>query len=562
MADEYTYASSIAPQETDFEFSSRQYVWIADNNNGSYPSGQIIFDLAGLSNSGKFVDWSQTYLTIPLILNVNSSAGAFATANVENAFSASLKNSVFQLINSLSVEITNNSVVNLTNFSNIDINYKFMNRVSSEELENLAPSLLFSKDTAESIGYSGVASSQGLGEYNNTIKQTVFTSAGGYGTTALTQNAGRAKRMLDTSFDPASASASNFISATGCNTAGKDYVSYTTTNITYNIMATIPLRFLHDIFAKLPLSKGIYMRLILNTNTQSQIVLNLGGTGTTYSSLSSVSSPNGVIPFMLSPLGTTNGFVAGGTCTQVTASLGIGRSLVPAGTFSHPSFTQARIYASVYEMSPLYEEKYFQMVPTKTIKYNDILSFQVLNVAPGASFSSILSNGVSRARGILIAPYLSATVNGSASIFNQTGYTAGVGQLSTFNSPFSTAPATTCPFAFITQFNVLVSGSAIYQSNLNYRFEHFLQELRASEGLNGGLSLGMSSGIIGQSDYENGYGYIYVDLSRKMNQAQDDISRSIQIIGTNSSGVQLDLYCIVGYEREITLSTSTGSLVI
>jgi hypothetical protein len=323
-------------------------------------------------------------------------------------------------------------------------------------------------------------------------------------------------------------------------------------------MATIPLRLMHDIFDKLPLAKGIYMRLILNLNAQSQVVLNTDGAA--YTGIASVSSPNGVLPFQISPMGTGNGFVATGA-TQITASLGIGKSVVPT-TINHASgITQCRVYCAVYDMSPLYEEKFLSMVPTKTIKYNDILSFQVTNVQGGASFSQILTNGVSRARYLLICPQLSSVVNGATTILNTT--TNSNFQLgSPMNSPFSSAPGTCCPFAFVNNFNVLVSGSAIYQSNYNYRYEQFLQEIRPSQGLNGGLSLGMSSGIIGQSDWENAYGWIYVDLSRKISQASDDISRSIQIVGTNASGVNVDYYCIIGYEREITLSTATGSLVI
>ena len=87
-------------------------------------------------------------------------------------------------------------------------------------------------------------------------------------------------------------------------------------------------------------------------------------------------------------------------------------------------------------------------------------------------------------------------------------------------------------------------------------------ENRQSNATNGGLSLGMSSGILSQSDFENGYGYVYVDLSRKISQASDDVSRSIQVVGTNASAVSVDYYCIIGYERGLTINTSTGSLVI
>jgi hypothetical protein len=115
----------------------------------------------------------------------------------------------------------------------------------------------------------------------------------------------------------------------------------------------------------------------------------------------------------------------------------------------------------------------------------------------------------------------------------------------------------------ISNFNVLMSGVNLYQENINYNFLEFLNEVRTSNSLNGGLNLGISSGLISQSDWESGvYGYIYVDLSRRLSQATDDIARSIQVNYTNNSLQPLDLIWCVGYEREICLSTSTGALVI
>ena len=96
----------------------------------------------------------------------------------------------------MSLEVGNNSVVNLTNFANIDINYKILNSFSQDDVKNLGPSLLFGGlDTPESVSYKGVDAPEGLAECNNKIKETVFTSAGGYGTTSYTQNKGRAERI-------------------------------------------------------------------------------------------------------------------------------------------------------------------------------------------------------------------------------------------------------------------------------------------------------------------------------------------------------------------------------
>ena len=130
------------------------------------------------------------------------------------------------------------------------------------------------------------------------------------------------------------------------------------------------------------------------------------------------------------------------------------------------------------------------------------------------------------------------------------------------NSPFSSSPGTTAPQASITNLNVLVSGQNIYQSNYMYDFEEFLQEVHGSNAINGGISLGLSSGLLSQNDWENGYRFCYVDLSRRISQPNDDISRSIQVMFTNSANYATDYYFIIGFEKSITISTSTGSLIM
>ena len=201
MADLYSLQSTLAPQSPEFVFSERQVVYVPDSNNGSYPSGVVSFDLTSLANQSKWLDLQQSFISIPLVMQLKASGGAFSTANVENAFAMSLKNHVFQLLHSMSLEIGNNSVVNLTNFANVDINYKILNSFSEDDVQNLGSSILFGGlDTPESVNYQGADAPNGLGECNNTIKQTVFTSAGGYGTTSMTQNKGRLERMKYTSF--------------------------------------------------------------------------------------------------------------------------------------------------------------------------------------------------------------------------------------------------------------------------------------------------------------------------------------------------------------------------
>ena len=568
--DEFAFYNSQNEQKTEFIFSNTQQVYVPDQNSGSYPNGQVIFDLASLSNSGKYLDLQQSYITVPLVLNTNLFGST--TKSAENAFLASLKNGYHQLINSMSVEVTNCQVVNLTNFSNLDIHYRLVSGASREDELNFLPSIGFSKDNSESIIYRDISGATGCGECNNVVQQSLFTAANGWGQTGWTQNAGRLSRQLNTSFDPVNGSNGSLAASNQlCNenvmkTIGKNYVSFDgNTDVNHYILATIPLKIIHDIFKKIHLTKGMYMRLILNLNTQCQSVINIDTANSRYTGFSTTSL-NNVFPCMISPIGATSGFVLNGT-SKATVSLGIGKSYNTTTSFSHPTMTSCRFYAKLCEMTPQYEEMYLSAVPSKTILYNDILSFSTLNQPSNGSVSQLLTNGVSRPRYLIIVPQLAANINGSlktslASTFvaNAGGYAATLG--SPMNSPFSSSLGTTGFQAAISSLNILVSGQSVYQSNYMYGFEEFLHEVRGSNSINGGVPLGLSSGLLSQNDWENGYRFVYVDLSKRMSQSNDDISRSIQVSFTNSAAYAVDYFYILGYEKQITLSTSTGALII
>ena len=563
--DEYSYYNSQAEQSTEFIYSNVQNVMAPDQNNGSYPNGQVMFDLTSLANSGKFMDWQNSYLTIPLVANINMTGATLNPA--ENAFALSFKNGFHHLVNSMTLDIGNNGVVQSTNFSNLDINYRLLTTSGGADERNFLPSINFSKDNADRINYVAAAGSAlGLGEYNNVIKSSLFTSTNGFGRSGFESNPGRLERMKNTSFDPVNATigsgGSAFVTKNVCTTTGKNHVTMTgNTDITYYVIATIPLKIMHDIFRKLPLCKGIYGRLNISLNTQCSCAITLGGAGGTYTNYATTSL-NGTFPLMVSPLTTSNGLVAT-NATALSVTLGIGRSFNTTTQFNHPTQTSCRIYARMIDMTPKCEEMYLSSVPTKKILYNDILSFTSLSVPAGGQVSQILTNGVSRPRYLLIIPQLAGAVNGSAVASLGTGYTAGISVLgSPMNSPFSSAPGTTCPHASINNLNIMVSGQNIYQSNILYGYEEFLSEVRGSNSINGGIPLGLSSGIISQAEWTSGYRMSYIDLSRRISQASDDVSRSIQVQFTNQSPVMLDFFYIISYEKEINLSTSTGALII
>ena len=178
------------------------------------------------------------------------------------------------------------------------------------------------------------------------------------------------------------------------------------------------------------------------------------------------------------------------------------------------------------------------------------MSFQTLSVAANASFSQVLTNGISRVRKIIGIPQIAANFN----------FAGTAGTIGPMNSPFSSSPATSTGQA-ITNFNVLLSGVQLYVQNYNFSIEHFYQELRKINSTNGGSTIGMSSGLLSQTDFENAYRFITADLSRKPSEAVDNISKSIQVIGTNSGTYPIDIFWFVFYERQIEVDIQTGSLI-
>ena len=417
--------------------------------------------------------------------------------------------------------------------------------------------------TLYSVGCNNLAAANGtgLGEVNNIITKVAFDPAAGYGASGYLQNQGRLNRMINsTSYDVAMETTENIaqVIASGKNFSQRDNIVanpgvVTGTVINYYIIATIPLHILCDLFAKMPLVKGAYLKITLNLNANCSTTIVNNAQGTNFVSVTS-SSQNGVVPYMISPISTAGGtgFNTSGTIATSSCmlSIGVAKNSFSGTTYSHPTLSSCRLYACLYDLSPSCESMYLSKMPTKVVKYQDFMSFQTLNIGAGGSFSQVLTNGITRVRKLIGIPQISST-------FNYAGPNLTISPMA---SPFSSSPATSTGQS-ITNFNVLLSGVQLYNQNYNYSIEHFYQELRKINSTNGGCSIGMSSGLLSQTDFENGYRFITADLSRKPSEAVDNIAKSIQCIGTNSGLFPIDIFWFVFYEREIEVDIQTGTLI-
>ena len=100
----------------------------------------------------------------------------------------------------------------------------------------------------------------------------------------------------------------------------------------------------------------------------------------------------------------------------------------------------------------------------------------------------------------------------------------------------------------------------LFISNELYDFEAFREQLMSANQLNGNLTTGLTSGQISEDDFARGYRYYYGDCSRSL-PSEENVSRSVQVIGENKSLVPCDLYVFVEFMKEITIDLTTGARI-
>jgi hypothetical protein len=182
--------------------------------------------------------------------------------------------------------------------------------------------------------------------------------------------------------------------------------------------------------------------------------------------------------------------------------------------------------------------------------YTDIYQYQITNqISAGGTFNNLISNGIANIKSVLVLPFYSST-NPQDTL-----------RQSPIQSPFDPAGAgPTSPLCLFNQFNVQISGqNAIYNTE-RYSYEQFANQLYGQHAVNGGLTDGMTSGLIDQKAFEMEYCYYYVNCARML-PVEEAVPKSISILGTSQSGCPIDLFIFVEYGVEVSLDVLTGARV-
>ena len=101
-----------------------------------------------------------------------------------------------------------------------------------------------------------------------------------------------------------------------------------------------------------------------------------------------------------------------------------------------------------------------------------------------------------------------------------------------------------------------------YKNPVNYSHELFTREIVKANSISGGHEAGINSGLISFKDFQTHMGFIYVDLKRKENELDDNVSVPVQIIGINNNICHMDYHVFISQEVKHDVDITTGKLVI
>jgi hypothetical protein len=340
------------------------------------------------------------------------------------------------------------------------------------------------------------------------------------------------------------------------------------------ISAIIYLKHVASFFERVPLLKGVFMKLTANLNQSSVSYLASGSD--TLSSVSVISPLGGVSPLMVTSCALGSAASAsfrlqsGGATAYpldvaqlMTVSLAVGGRCLNAtqnaygNVIGNSTLSQSvMLNVPAYTFNPVFESAYLSS-PIKKVVFTDVYQYQIVNqIAANQTFNNLISNGIANIKSVLILPFYSA---GTAPTSTADG-TGNCG-LMPMQSPFDCAGGgTTSPLCLFTQFNIQISGqNAIYNTE-RYSYEQFANQLYGQNSVNAGQTDGISSGLVGLTDFEMKNCYYYVRCDRML-PVEEAVPKSVNILGTSASALPVDLYVFVEYGVEVSIDILTGARV-
>ena len=466
----------------------------------------------------------------------------------------------------MTIDLNGTAVAQTVPFQALYQNFRLLTTLSFAEVAQFGGSIGFSPDASDSFQLFAAAQNGGIGVCNtqNGFVAPIMSGAFNAGTTF---NKGMYERQRVWNLNPnglaGGANGSKYNTLVTESTLNQMYRSHI-----YNVQGAgadaaglhiwqcaisgvIMLKHLHSFFDKCPLMRGVYFRLTLNLN-QPTIGFSVTGAGKVLASTSIISPLGGVQPLLVASTAAGcggNTLVAG----NYTVSLAVGSKCLNSAQVANGHTIEASLsksvmlYAPSYVFNPSFEQAYLSQ-SVKTIEYEDLYFYQVMNVGTGTNIQQLISNGIAGIKNVLVIPFYDKS----------SAVQAGLDPL---QSPFDTCGGGgTSPMAFLNNWNIVVSGQpALYQAE-RYQFSNFLHNLNGINSVNGSQIEGVSSGLISQHDFQQSYCYHYVNVERML-PVERSVPKSVSITGTNATAYMLNLYVFISYFSSLQVDVMSGSRV-
>ena len=160
--DSIVFEESVNTEVSSSEFVDKQWLYVNDNNNGSY-SSQVVLDTTPLANSGSYINWSEAFILMPLVLQFERASGTAAMSDTAAMdYLGALKSGYWNMLHSMSVEFNNGNIIQQVPFMNVFCSFKNITSWSKNDLTNWGAVCGFCPDSSRSWAYLAAAPAAGL----------------------------------------------------------------------------------------------------------------------------------------------------------------------------------------------------------------------------------------------------------------------------------------------------------------------------------------------------------------------------------------------------------------
>lgn len=571
------------------------YTQCPDAANGTgYTAGFINFtNLNLLGNTDrKYFDWSEAYLELPYsftldLINEDDVASKYVFDTTKNWKYALAPKGYHHFIDQATIEFSGIACNRNAFFNNFYINEQ-LKQMNEDEKKVIGDIMNLSWDTGDTIDFV----SKAVGEVNNRIiNQNDFLASD-----MTRPNLGLRERLSrNTDFRPAAAQSSlaKIIGGTqatsnkiATNVRQNGIYSVTANKVIYVGTAIIPLKYVHDFYAKLPTisaTTSFELRLQCNIAEENSWSVTYDASGA-MTAVTSNQSVGRTCPVTLSQLSfkTNDGkdisgtVVDGGLPVKWASAKATGSAGPPAvaaitndksftikvtpsigwknvGLSGHP----CRIIIPNVNFTEPYAYK-ITTAPRYHIKYTDFYvdrDHSSTARAPGSTgIVRPINVSLSNVRHLYILPFLSGTADTALKAVNTNVY----------QSLVSSAPTTVSPCK-LTNFNIAVGGNLMLSSpllnNVHFYKNNFMSLMSHVNG-NSLKSLDFG-GVVTKTMWEQGgYGTYVIDLKRVKDELGDAKPKSFEVMfDVQSDGTAYyDFVYIIDYESNLFIERVGGAI--